>query len=319
MVKIGVMIMRYILLLLFSLNATGQTIKNESIVERMFHPSVKQSSDNINIGLAASVGSNELTIELKQLDGSTNPTALQPSVISFRKPTVTDGGFDIVKVTGALSITIPASTTIGTISGVAEPIYVYLINNAGTAELAVSVSASVDEGNVISTTAVSGGTSRTTVYSTTARTDVPIRLIGKIVSTQATAGTWATSPSLVVSSNIEPVNVFSSDKVIVGYVAFGASCSAGLATTACTSSPCTICSSTSNITAVTKGGGNGLYNVVMPECSGTIVCAGQAASGSSGNMTINGSESASGLLAARVGNTGTATNSLAAVICVCNK
>ena len=190
--------MKYLIaLLLICSTGNAQTIKDGAIVTRMLNDQTFSSVSDMNIGLAASVGSNALTIELKQKDGLTNPTSLAPSTISFRKATVTDGGFDIVKITSALSITIPSGTTIGTQDGVAETIYVYLINNAGTAELALCISCNIDEGNVVSTTAISGGTSRTTIYSMTARTNVPIRLIGKIVSTQATAGTWATSPALV--------------------------------------------------------------------------------------------------------------------------
>jgi hypothetical protein len=41
------------------------------------------------------------------------------------------------------------------------------------------------------------------MYSTTARTGVPIKLIGRIKITEATAGTWATSPTEL---SIYPVN-----------------------------------------------------------------------------------------------------------------
>jgi len=35
------------------------------------------------------------------------------------------------------------------------------------------------------------------IYSTTARTSLPFRVVGYIQSTQATAGTWATAPSTI--------------------------------------------------------------------------------------------------------------------------
>jgi hypothetical protein len=75
------------------------------------------------------------------------------------------------------------------------------IDNAGTVELAVinlAGGANLDETGLISTTAISGAaTSASVFYSTTARTSVPYRVVGCVDSTQATAGTWATTPSLV--------------------------------------------------------------------------------------------------------------------------
>lgn len=80
-------------------------------------------------------------------------------------------------------------------SGQQHYIYVYAIDNAGTVELAVST-ALFDEGSRQSTTAEGGAgaaDSNSVLYSTSARTNVGIRLIGRLSSTQATAGTWATA------------------------------------------------------------------------------------------------------------------------------
>jgi len=54
----------------------------------------------------------------------------------------------------------------------------------------------LDETTSISTTTIgTGSDSDNVAYSATGRTDVPFRVVGFIESTQATAGTWATSPS----------------------------------------------------------------------------------------------------------------------------
>lgn len=78
---------------------------------------------------------------------------------------------------------------------------VLAINNAGTIELAVvniSGGTNLDETTLISTTAIAAASnSASTVYSTTARTSLPFRVVGAIISTQATAGTWATAPSTI--------------------------------------------------------------------------------------------------------------------------
>jgi hypothetical protein len=57
--------------------------------------------------------------------------------------------------------------------------------------------ANLDETGLISTTAIAAGSNSLTVYSQTARTNVPYRIVGFVDSTQATAGTWATVPSSV--------------------------------------------------------------------------------------------------------------------------
>lgn len=153
-----------------------------------------ESTSLINLGLATSVAANALTIALKQNDGSTDPSTGSAGVsIGMRSSTVTSGAYDLRTVTSALSIVIPSGTTIGTQSGKAETIYIYAIDNAGTVELAVCVDNTFDTGGVVSTTAISGGTSRATMYSTTARSNVPFRLIGRIKITETTAGTWASN------------------------------------------------------------------------------------------------------------------------------
>lgn len=163
-----------------------------------------------NVGLATSVGSNALTVALKQADGSTNASGGAPITIAFRSSTLTSGAYNLRTVTGALSVVVSSGSTLGHADGVAQNIYVYAIDNAGTVELAVS-SVLFDEDKLHSTTAEggSGGAdSNAVLYSTTARTSVPIRLIGKLVSTQTTAGTWAANMTEVVAGRFELPPVF---------------------------------------------------------------------------------------------------------------
>lgn len=162
------------------------------------------SNEVRNLSLAASVATNALTITVNTAAGTT-ASATNPILVSFRNSTIATGTTSSVSITGALSMTIPASTTIGTISTLAEYIYVYLINNAGTAEVAVSLGRPVDEGTILTTTAVSGGTSRVLIYSTTARSNVAARLIGRLLVTEATAGTWATAPAEI---SLSPFKVY---------------------------------------------------------------------------------------------------------------
>lgn len=141
--------------------------------------------------ITASVGSNALTITL-------NPTRLD-----FRSATLTSGTVNTRTVASAISVVVSSGSTLGTVSAIQSRLAVVAIDNAGTVELAVvnlSGGTNLDETGVISTTAEGGAgaaDSATVVYSTTARSNVPYRVVGYVESTQATAGTWATAPSTI--------------------------------------------------------------------------------------------------------------------------
>lgn len=156
-----------------------------------------RSTDLMNIGIAAAVSANALTVSLKGEDGN-DPSSTNPVTISFRNATATTGTVSQVRVTSSLSVTASSGSTLGTRDGVAHYVYLYAINNAGTVELAISASSSWDEGSTQSTTAEGGAgaaDSASVLYSTTARSGVAVRLIGRVLSTQTTAGTWASAPS----------------------------------------------------------------------------------------------------------------------------
>ena len=126
---------------------------------------------------------------------------LNPCSLDFRSSTASSGATTTRNVTAAISMTVSNGSTLGTVSAVASKLAVLAIDNAGTVELAV-VNANayglLDERVLISTTAEGGtGTadSGTVIYSTTARTSVPFRIVGYVESTQATAGAYATAPS----------------------------------------------------------------------------------------------------------------------------
>jgi hypothetical protein len=139
--------------------------------------------------VTASVAGNALTV------------GLNPTVLEFRSTTLTTGVPNKRTVPTAISLVVPNTATLGTVSAVASRLILVAIDNAGTVELAIinlAGGTNLDETGLISTTAISGAaTSASVFYSTTARTSVPYRVVGCVDSTQATAGTWATAPSLV--------------------------------------------------------------------------------------------------------------------------
>lgn len=156
-----------------------------------------------NGSLTASVGSSNLTIALKTAAGN-DPSATDPVLVVFRNATIGTGTVTLLAVTSALSIVVPSGGTMGQTNAVAARLWVALINNAGTVELAVVNTQTttgifpVREGSLISTVALGTGSDSAGVwYSTTLRSNVAMRVAGYIESTQATAGTWATTPSVV--------------------------------------------------------------------------------------------------------------------------
>lgn len=163
-----------------------------------------------NLAIATSVGSNALTVALKGNDGN-DPSVSNVVKIAFRDATAATGEYNQRSITAALSIVVSSGSTLGHTNGSASYIYVYAIDNGGTVELAVS-SKQYDDGSILSTTAeggAGGADSRTAIYSTTARSNVPIRLIARLKSTQATAGTWAANMSEISLVPFMPIVPFS--------------------------------------------------------------------------------------------------------------
>lgn len=161
----------------------------------------------------ATVAANALTIALKTPAGA-DPSASAPLTHAFRSATLGSGALNVRKATSALSLVVPSGATLGSVNAVQSRLIVLAIDNSGTIELAVVGNAgSVDltETGLISTTAISAGSSSAAVvYSTVARTNVPYRVLGYIESTQATAGTWATAPSTIQVANGNAVESMSS-------------------------------------------------------------------------------------------------------------
>lgn len=126
---------------------------------------------------------------------------LNPTVLDFRSSTLTSGTVNSRTVSAAISVVVPSTATLGTTNAVQNRLAVIAIDNAGTVELAVvnlAGGTDIAETGVISTTAIAAASnSATLIYSTTARATVAYRVVGFVQSTQATAGTWATAPSVI--------------------------------------------------------------------------------------------------------------------------
>lgn len=178
-------------------NTTANTVRayvNSAWIDLQadpFNPSLLH-----NLSISTAVAANALTISFKDAAGNAL-SASSPAVVAFRNGTATTGTYSYVSASSIADLTIPSGTSIGTSNGVPAYIYVYLINNGGTLEGACSIFGGFDEAQLQSSTAISGGSSATTLYSTSARASKAARLVGRIQISEATAGTWATAPTEV--------------------------------------------------------------------------------------------------------------------------
>lgn len=181
---------------------------------------IRTSSDDMkNIGLSTAVNASALTITLNAADG-TSLSSTNSIIVNFRSATLTTGTVVERTISSNLTLTISSGSTLGQTSNKPANIYVYLIDNAGTPELAASGTLYPEVG-VISTTGEGGAgaaDSNTVVYSTTARSNVAFRLIAVIKNTQTTAGTWASAGTvlgvgtygILKTNNVPTVQSFSS-------------------------------------------------------------------------------------------------------------
>lgn len=139
--------------------------------------------------VGATVAANALTL------------TLDPTTLDFRSTTLTSGAPVTRSLSAQTSLVVPSTATLGTVNAVAARLVLLAIDNAGAIELAVVNLAggnNLDETTLISTTAVStGADSANVIYSTTARSNVAFRVVGSVDIAEATAGTWATAPTLV--------------------------------------------------------------------------------------------------------------------------
>ena len=169
-----------------SASGTTWTIDNDVVTPVKLSPTAKPSKIN---DIDASVASNNLTITINSYAGD------------FRSTTLTDGTPISRTLASPVSLVIPNGATLGATNAVEATFVVGLLDNAGTLEpfvINLAGGNQLDETNLITTTTIgTGSDSNNVAYSTTGRTSLAYRIVGIVKNTQATAGTYATAPSLV--------------------------------------------------------------------------------------------------------------------------
>lgn len=161
----------------------------------------------VNGSLDATVAGNNLTLHLKTAAGAT-PSATDSVRVTFRS--VTDGVGSLVTrtITGATTFVIASSSTLDTVNAQPARIWVGLLDNAGTVELCawnplhnatLGLMIFPQPLALVSTTAEGTGAADSSgvIYSTTARTAKAFLPLGYIEITEATAGVWATAPTVI--------------------------------------------------------------------------------------------------------------------------
>ncbi len=144
-----------------------------------------------NYSLTTSISSHAMTVALKDAAGN-DPSSGSPVKVAFRNSTLTTGTYAVVSYTAATSVIISSGAALGCVSGAVCYYYVLGINNAGTGELAIIGSRfDLSETELISTTIFNSSSDDwRTAYSTTARSNVAWRMLGRIKATQTATGTY---------------------------------------------------------------------------------------------------------------------------------
>ena len=292
--------------------AAGEFIIGETASNAVSVPFAMGGSPLINGTVSLSVAASVLTITVLGHDGAAI-SASNPVFVRIPQGNPLDGTYALRKTTAALSMTVSLGSTLGTANGATTPLYVYVLDNAGVPELAISatyygqqsVRSTVTEGGA------GGADSFTTIYSATGRTSVPIVPVLKWDCAQTSAGVWL---SVTGEKQLAPGDrgwmtigdgLLLSNAVLSAVVATQAEQEAGVSLTVATSpgrqhfhpsaakcwvdfSVAGVVAASYNITSVTdSGAGDWTVNIATDMSSGDY-CAGASENPSGGtyNLTI---------------------------------
>ena len=183
---------------------TGKTVRVYCVAPA--HALRRMSLDHAglldNATFVATRSGNAETISLKTLAG-TDPSPTDPVRVGFAK---TDGTFEVLEVTAALSLTLSSGSTLGAVDAEPFRLWATLFNDSGTVRLG-AVKCALADGirslidNLSESSTAEGGAggadSAGVIYTGTAVTSKTMRVLGYLEYTLTTAGTWDTAPSLV--------------------------------------------------------------------------------------------------------------------------
>ena len=140
----------------------------------------------INGTIAAAAAGNALTLTIKTLAGNV-PSASDPVWFVFRDATPANGDYSVIAVTAALSVTVPASSTLGFSNATPGRIWLTAVNSGGTVSLAVINCYTQSSGDIFPlagwgiagvTAFDSGANNAQTFYGVTTLSGVPYGVLG---------------------------------------------------------------------------------------------------------------------------------------------
>lgn len=190
-----------------------------SAIQTQINSATTSSSNSYkisNCSIATSVGSNNLTIALKDAAGS-DASAGSPCTVTFRSATAATGTYSDVSTTGALSLVVSNGSALGCTASAACTLYVYGVNSGSGLVLGVVGWSPFDEGSILTSTAEGGAgaaDSAAVLYSTAAQTSKAIRLLARLTITPGASFAWTANSTEI--SNIP----FNGDRSITPWVAY---------------------------------------------------------------------------------------------------
>lgn len=171
----------------------------------LLNPAVSSSAATSNASFTnfaigtPTVAASALTIPFTGLDGNAL-SASNVAYINFRSATAGSGAIAQLALTALASLVISSGSTLGMTSGVAATLALAIFNDAGTARPAIINPLTLPLVDGIASATSEGGAgaadSAGVWYSNAAITSKAYTIVGYITVTEATAGTWATAPSV---------------------------------------------------------------------------------------------------------------------------
>jgi hypothetical protein len=161
----------------------------------------------VNGTIVSSTTANALTLSIMTLAGNT-PSPSDPVWIAFRDATAGNGDYSAIAATAALSLTIPATATLGFANGAPGRIWLTAVNNAGAVSLAAINCFNAAGGAIFPlagwgianvTAMTTTATAAQVFYGPATLSAVPYTVLGyasyETGSTLATAGIWSAKPT----------------------------------------------------------------------------------------------------------------------------
>lgn len=178
-------------------NVDNEITPVAAVQTKLLKAGLDQPYEITNLSLTCSVSASALTLTPKTKAG-TDPSATDPIYMGVRHATATNGTYLQRSIVAApTALVVPSTATLGTMSGKNSYLYFGFVDNAGTLEPCIS-HVYTDPGTIVSTTAISTSADvNNVIYSTTARSNVPVRFTHRLKTNQTTAGTWAAVPTEV--------------------------------------------------------------------------------------------------------------------------